>query len=717
MRQDTSRHRPPRPRIHVRVRAQARGRISARSSCATLDGDGGPAPPPRLALLGPFELTCQSRRAARLPKKAQALLAYLATRPERRASREHLAALFWGEHGTEQARRSLRQCLMTVRDSLAGDLVVAEGAQIALATHIHIDVTEFEKLAQSVQLAELEEAGRLYRDEFLCGLRIPSEPFQEWLTVERQRLAARMSEVLSRLAALRAAAGEVERGVEAAERLIRFDPLREDGHRLLVRLLFAAGRRSAALTQYERCVDILRRDLGVAPEPETVQLADHIRSGRPMTTIEAVPARTAHSIGRDAFGGSRGGGDGGESCIDSAQKASILVLGFSNLSGDPDQDYFAHGIAQDITIALGRVPWLLVIAGCSVASGRQHASIQEIDHGLNVRYVLRGSVRRSGSRIRIVVQMLESASRRQIWCDRFEGDVDNIFDIQDRVAMQAAAVIAPKLHLLEVERAQRKPTNSLGAYDLYLRAVPRFRKSAADNQEALHLLRQAIALDPSYGAAYALAARCYHFQKILGWVHPADSRLQEGVRLARLAEEFGGEDSEALWMAGLALVFLAGELDHGGRLIEKSLSFNPSSANAWIASCFARTFLGDGEAAMEHFTHAQRLNPLDITQHVRWNAAGNIHFIAGRYYEALEVSAKTLSEIPTYPPGLRMKITSCGLLGRLDEAREAVQLLLQVNPDTSVATLGIFWEPLLRRNPGVLDRYLQGLRIAGLRAQ
>jgi TolB-like protein/Tfp pilus assembly protein PilF len=504
---------------------------------------------------------------------------------------------------------------------------------------------------------------------------------------------------------LRAAEGNIEGGIAAAERLVRFDPLREDGHRVLIQLLVAAGRRSAALAQYKRCVEILRRDLGAEPEPETARLGEHIALGRMPPANAAAPERF----------GLAGAPSGQDSQNEVAQKTPILVLGFSDLSGDPDQNYFAQGIAQDITIALGRIPWLLVIGGSSAASGGEgFAGIQDIAHKLNVRYVLRGSIRRSRLRVRIVVQILDATNGGQLWSHGFDGGLSDIFDIQDRVATQAAAMIAPRLSSLEIDRAERKPTGSLGAYDFYLRAAPKFRKSAAENEQALRLLRRAVDLDRSYATAYALAARCYHFQKVMGWVDPADPALQEGVRLARLAEEYGGDDSEALWMAGLALVFLAGELDHGGRLIEKSLLLNPNSSNAWIASCFAQTFLGNCAAAMEDFVRAQQLNPLDTSQHVRWNAVGNIHFIVGRYDEAADISNKTLSENPTYPPGLRMKIAACGLLRRQDEARDAVRRLLQVNPSASVAMLRAFWEPLLCRSPGALDRYLEGLQLAGL---
>lgn len=692
--------------------SSSKPRVRAPETCAGL----------QLALFGTFELRGGRPGGPTLPKKAQALLAYVAALPARSVAREHLATLLWGDHGTEQARRSLRQCLMSIRaapgpglDHLLVDDV--RGAQIALSQDIEVDVRQFEILARSTRREDIESACRLYRDELLAGLHISSEPFNEWLATERRRLSAIMSDALIGLASLRARDGDLRTAIETAQRLTAFDPLREDGHRLLLQLLAAAGRRSAALKQHALYVDLLRRELGVAPEPATAQLADQIRAGRcqvpgaqanasgPLPDLAAVPSAAA----------SGGSAESAVAATDGCDQTSIAVLPFANQSDDREQDYLADGMSEDITNALGRVPWLFVIASSSTLAYRgRPGDIRQIGRDLSVRYLLRGSVRRCGKRVRITVQLLDAARAVQVWCERFEDAVTSIFEIQDRVAAETAAMIAPRLHSLEIERAQRKGTANLNAYELYLSAVPKFRRSPAENAQALQLLRRAMALDPSYAAAFALAARCYHFQKVLGWAHPADPRLQEGVRLARVAGETGRNDSEALWMAGLALVFLAGELEHGGTLIERSLSLNPNSANAWIASCFARAFLGESATAIEHFARAQRINPLDTMHHLRWNALANVHFLAGRYDEAARLSDRTLAELPTYPSGLRMKIATCGLLGRGVEGREYVDRLLSVNPDASVSTLRVFWEPLLRRNPGALDAYLRGLRLAGL---
>jgi TolB-like protein len=668
------------------------------------EGVGAQSPEPiELLLLGRFALRRGARAMRPLPKKGQALLAYLALQRGRRVPREQLADLLWGRSAGEQARKSLRQCLMVVRSAVKGsgaEVLTGDGDSIALLAdrHIVVDAARFEALSASKDQNDLEAAVALYRDEFLAGLQVASEPFDEWVLMQRRRLTSAMSDALHRLATARLKAGELEPAIEAAERLTTLDPLHEDGHRILMQTLAAAGRRSAALKQYDRCVDLLKRELGVSAEPATAHLAEQIRIG-----------------GSTAKTSSRQGGPAGGPQLALPDKPSIAVLPFSNLGGDADSRMFTDGMVEDVTMALGRVPWLFVIASSSAFSYRDSmVDVRQVGSELGVRYVLRGSVRRSGRRVRIVVQLTDAARGNHIWADRFDGDLDGVFEMQDRVATQVAATIAPTLHATEIERVQRKPTESMTAYDRYLRALQCFRVSYEGNQEALRLLREAIEIDPSYGAAYGLAARCYHLQTVFGWALPTDPCMQEGFRLARLAADVGKDDSEALWMAGHCLLQVAGEFDYGLALIEKSLSLNPNSASAWVSSCFVHAYVGETARALEDFGRAQRLNPRDSMHHVQWHAAAVAHFVARRYDEGTKADNLALKERPTYPPPLRFRMVTCGLLGQLDEAREYRRRLLVVTPNATVARMWAMAEVMWRRNPDTLARIIEGARRAGL---
>lgn len=395
-------------------------------------------------------------------------------------------------------------------------------------------------------------------------------------------------------------------------------------------------------------------------------------------------------------------------------KPSIVVMPFSNLSGEASHDYFADGMVEDLTVALGRCSWLFVIASTSAFAykGRM-VDLRRIGSELGVRYVLSGSVRKDGQRIRITVQLSDTSDGVQIWADRFEGKLDAIFDIQDQVATQVAGTIAPALRSVEMQRAQRKPTDNLTAYDLFLRALQHIHRGERANRDGLRLLDKAIALDPSYSAAYGLAAWFYELQKVYGWVSPSNPSLAEGVRLARLTRVAGQPDSEGLWMAANALAHLGGELDEALAMIKESLWLNPNSAGAWWVGGRVHAFMGNDTAAIEHLDRAHRLNPLDSQSHRHWSSVAYAHFIAGRYADAEQAADRGISNRAEVPL-LRVKVAILGLLGRQDEGRAWVKRLLELEPAASVSRLKQYWQAPLRRNPRALDEFLRGSRFSGL---
>jgi DNA-binding SARP family transcriptional activator/TolB-like protein len=680
-----------------------------------------------LRVLGAFELRRGDGPPQRLPRKAQALLAYLALQRGRPIGRDQLATLLWGDSSTEQARQSLRQALASLRSALgpeADSLLAADNTAVQLtqSREIMLDATRFEAACRSARLDDLETADALYRDDLLAGLNILVEPFNRWATMERQRFLAMRLDLLQHLAVAQAEAGRMDDAIESCRRLTVLDPLREEAHRLSMRLLASTGRRSAALRQYEDCARLLREELGVDPDDETSALAQAIRTGAPPQAGAGAQRAGAPvvSAAADADGSAGMPGPGSERPAAGApalplpDKPSIVVMPFANLSGDASQDHFVEGLVDDLTVALGREPWLFVVAGPPAAVLKEAAADpREVAARVGVRYALRGSVRVDSGRVLIVAQLSDAALGAYVWSGRFEDEIDHLFAMQDRLTTKVAAMIGPALRSAEVERALRKPTDSLTAFDLYLRALPKFKSSRADNREALRLLDQAVALDPGYGAAYALAARCYQFQLMFDWLSRGDPGIEEGIRLCRRAAATGGDDSEALWMTALAQVHLAGEIDHCLALIERSLSLNPNSANAWLASCLIRGYLGDCDTAVEHFQRAQRLNPLDLSQHVHWNILGIAYWVAGRYQEAADAADRALSIAPTYPVALRQKVSTCGVLGRVEEARAALQRLLALQPGFSIAGQRAFLSVPLQHNLPALERYLEGFRRAG----
>jgi TolB-like protein/tetratricopeptide (TPR) repeat protein len=398
-----------------------------------------------------------------------------------------------------------------------------------------------------------------------------------------------------------------------------------------------------------------------------------------------------------------------------ADKPSIAVLPFANLSGDSEQEYFSDGISEDIIAGLARLHWLLVIArGSSFTYKGKAIDVRQVGRELGVRYLLEGSVRKVGHSVRITSQLADATSGAHIWTDRFEGSLDDIFDLQDRITASVVGAIEPKLRHAEIERARKKPTESVDAYDLFLRALALHNtRKAQDRQEALRLLRRVIEIDPSYAPGYALAGFSHLRQGLQERVCPPESVIAEGVRLARLAAEKGPDDPESLLMAGFTIAFLAGDFADGLALIERSLSLNPNSANAWRISGVARANLGDTEAAIAHLQRSTRLSPLDPLAFGTWYGFALAHFMEERYEEALAWCDKSLLEAADFPPALRMKVALCGRLGQADECRRWLPRLLAINPDASINSLRAHYKIMIRR-AGCVEALLDGLRKAGL---
>jgi TolB-like protein/class 3 adenylate cyclase len=276
-----------------------------------------------------------------------------------------------------------------------------------------------------------------------------------------------------------------------------------------------------------------------------------------------------------------GGGSGGppeRPALPLPDKPSLAVLPFENLSGDPEQGYFADGIVEDITTALARMRWLFVTARNSSFTYKGRAvDVKQVGRELGVRYVLEGSVRKAGSRVRITGQLIDTSTGAHLWADRFDGELADIFDLQDQVTASVVGAIAPKLEQVEIERAKRKPTESLDAYDYFLRGMAAFHQfTKPSNEEALALFSRAIGLDPQFASAYGMAARCYLQRKGFGWVADRERETAETERLARRGADLGRDDAVALCAAGAALVVVVVDLDYGSALIDRALGLNPN---------------------------------------------------------------------------------------------------------------------------------------------
>ena len=355
-------------------------------------------------------------------------------------------------------------------------------------------------------------------------------------------------------------------------------------------------------------------------------------------------------------------------------KPSIAVLPFQNMSGDPEQDYFADGIVEEIITALSHFQQLFVIArNSSFTYKGRSVDVKQAGRELGVRYVLEGSVRKAASRVRITAQLIDALSGAHLWADRIDGTFDDIFDLQDQVTAKVVGAIAPKIEQAEIDRAKHKPTDSLDAYDYYLRAMMYFNQWTSESiSEALHLFYKAMELDPGFATAHGLAAWCYVRRRLSGWMKDPLQEMPELERLARRAAALANNDAVALYSGGWALVQVPGYVEEGAAMIDRALTLNPNMTSAWMLKGWARLYLGEPDNAIDSFDRAIRLNPLDPLVARMQTGTAAAHFLAGRYEQASVRAERALRQHPNDQPLLRVAAASHALTGKIAEAQKIV---------------------------------------------
>lgn len=399
--------------------------------------------------------------------------------------------------------------------------------------------------------------------------------------------------------------------------------------------------------------------------------------------------------------------------LDLPDKPSIAVLPFENLSGDPQQDYFADGVVEDIITALSRIRWLFVIARNSsfIYKGRV-VDVRQVGRELGVRYVLEGSMRKAEKRVRITGQLIDASTGGHLWADRFEGTLGDIFELQDEITENVIGAIAPQLERAEIERARRKPTANLDAYDYYLRGMANFHHGTREDvNEALPLFCKAIQLDPDFASAYGMAAWCYFWRKLNNWMTDRSAEIAEGSRLARRAVELGRDDPVALARSGTALHHFVGDLDGGIALVDRALVLNPNLASGWLMGGFLQVWGGQSDGAIEHFARAMRLSPLDPEMYRMQAGMALAHLFAGRFDAASSWAEKAYRHLPIFLMVVSILAASHALAARPDEAQRAMKHLRQLDPTLRVSSLAD-WLPFHR--PEHLSLFADGLRKAGL---
>jgi len=396
----------------------------------------------------------------------------------------------------------------------------------------------------------------------------------------------------------------------------------------------------------------------------------------------------------------------------SSEKPSIAVLPFLNLGGDADTDYLVDGIVEDVITALSRNHGFFVIArNSSFTYKGGPVDVKRVSRELGIRYVLEGSIRVSGDRMRVTGQLIEGASGRHLWADKFDYASAEPFELQDRLVERVVGAIAPQLEKAEMDRARRDLTSNPAAYDLYLRGLASWNRwSRDDNAKALTFFYAAIEKDPEFATPYGLAASCYQFDKANGWQSNFDE--PEISRLTERAVDLGSDDAVALCWAGHVRAFFFKEVERALVLINRALELDVNLAAAWQRSGWVRGYAGDPDGAIRSLERAMRLNPLDPRVFLTQSAMAFAHFIAGRDQEASDWAARAARMKPNWMPALRVSIAANAMLGRAGEARDGLQAYRRVDPDVNIRKICQHY-PFQRKQDK--QRLVEALRRAGIR--
>src|SRR4051794_4737709 len=446
----------------------------------------------------------------------------------------------------------------------------------------------------------------------------------------------------------------------------------------------------AAYDQVRKACPLTYTDVGL----------QHFKNIDEPTRVYAVQARNAGDLPSDR---------GNPKPLPLPDKPSIAVLPFTNLSADPDQEHLADGIVEEIGAALSRVRSFFVISRNSTFTYKGRAvDPRHVGRGLGGRYVLEGSVRRSGTRRRIMAQLVEAATGGHVWGERYDGELADIFDLQDRVTEAVVGAIEPTIRLSEIERAKRKRPDSLDAYDCVMRAFPAVWSQEPEViAEGLRLAEQAISLDPSYALPKALAAWCYAQRVVYMRTAVPGEDKQKAFRLAQEAASLDHTDPLVLTVLSAAYP-LVGQFDLGLAAVEKALAADPNSAWAWTRSGYLNAYIQSPDRAIEHFRRAIRLSPLDPMHYNALFGIGSAHFAKGDYSEAVKWVEKALSEKPSAMWAYRLLATAYANAGRLEEARWAASKLRAAYPEINIKSLEA------TSTLGAMRGFVEGLRLAGI---
>ncbi|MBT4932756.1 MAG: hypothetical protein HOL66_03335 [Rhodospirillaceae bacterium] len=713
----------------------------------------------RVELLGEFCLRDELGHEVpvRSPK-LRALITYLALHPDQQVKRETLASLLWGESPENQARQSLRQAILSLRKSLgeaAADALEVDDNTVTFRSAAgRTDVAEFQT---NIAEGKLDEAVAAYRGDLMEEPAVYSDAFEAWIAQERARLADLACVTMEALGNRLLKEGDSARAIQVGIQLQAQDPWRETGARLLMTAYVMAGRGAEALKHYQAVAAALRLELDTDPDARTIRLAEMIREGASIALL-LDSEETDKNFGEETHNKESPGTAGLTSAtrvrprqwigvaavilvaifswamwdtysrapvststdstdatagIHLRDKPSIAVLPFANMSGDPDQEYFADGITEDIITGLSKFGLFYVISRNSTFSYKgAPVNVRDVARELGVQYVLEGSVRKTVGQVRISAQLIDAVADTHIWAEKYDGELKDIFRLQEDITQSIVTTIAPQFLSAEMERTQRKDVRNFDAWDAFIRAYWHFfRFTRDDNATAQNLLQKAIELTPNLAQYHGLLAVTHLMDALYGWSDSRDVSLSLALERAERGIALDDNNSLAIRAIG-ATHFFSKNHDVALSYYRKAVQVNPNEAENRALLGGALGVAGDYEGAREQFEAAFSLSPRDVHVATWYNYLAIAAFVAGRDEEAVEWSKKTVQANPQFPGGHRSLAASYGSIGKLKEATDARLKLQELLPHLTISQLRENL-PYFKESK-TMERYLDGLRKAGL---
>ncbi len=666
-------------------------------------------------------------------RKTRGLLACLCLAQGDRVSRSRLVGLFWDRSPDPQARMSLRQSLSEL-NSIANRHV--PGLVEIARDSVRIDIRKcwIDALAilgaSADPTADIIDLIQPYSERLLEDLDGITPSFDQWLAAERSRFEDHVRKILeAELDRLIEQNAKPEVRAAAARRLINFEPTHESAARNLMKAFAQMGDRAQAIREFERCRQALLTVLDLPPSKETTAVYEAIRIGSPSlaapvihesgggvdsraTTVAGAPAvfPASWKIERqsDPIAGSPY-----DLSQESRREPSIAVLPFRSLTGDQTHDFVAEGLVEDLIEALSRIPNFFVISRLSTLAFRNHdRHPREIGNVLGVRYVLSGSVRVLGDRLRLTIELTDTQLGAALWFSKLDERFLDLFEVQDRLSEMIVRQVAPYLHAAEMKRVRVKRPDSLEAYDFFLRAQENMHNSSrAVFETSEGLFDTALAKDPHYAAALAWRAYWHVLRVGQGWSPDPTNDATQADHFARSAIECNSMEPMALAVHGHIASYLYKDFDLAFRRFETALQINANAAPAWLWSAAAHAWIGDGSQAIEEINKAMALSPYDPLMYAYSGVAGMAYLADGQYERAIECALRSLRENRTYTHAYRLLVMALVLAGREEEARASARRLLALEPGLTVAGFR-------RRYPGSAspqaDLYCDALARAGV---